>query len=64
MGGLSYATFKAQMVQEAFNRALITSGKYAGLSQGEIIGYANTITQAGLSADSATESLTKLLDAG
>ncbi|EMB2320790.1 phage tail tape measure protein [Proteus mirabilis] len=64
VGGLSYATFKAQMVQEAFNRALITSGKYAGLSQGEIIGYANTITQAGLSADSATESLTKLLDAG
>ncbi|MDM3694797.1 phage tail tape measure protein [Proteus mirabilis] len=64
VGGLSYATFKAQMVQEAFNRALITSGKYAGLSRGEIIGYANTITQAGLSADSATESLTKLLDAG
>ncbi len=63
-GTLSYATFKAQMAQEAFNRALITSGKYAGLSQGQIIDYANNITQAGLSSDSATESLTKLLDAG
>lgn len=64
VGGLSYATFKAQMAQDAFNRALITSGKYAGFSQREIIGYANTITRAGLSTDSATESLTKLLDAG
>lgn len=63
-GTLSYATFKAQMAQEAFNRALITSGKYAGLSRGEIIGYANTITNSGLSSDSAAESLTKLLDAG
>ncbi|HHR5899974.1 TPA: phage tail tape measure protein [Providencia alcalifaciens] len=63
-GTLSYATFKAQMAQEAFNRALIISGNYAGLSRGEIIGYANTITSAGLSSDSATESLTKLLDAG
>ncbi|MBD1228653.1 phage tail tape measure protein [Xenorhabdus griffiniae] len=64
IGGVTKAYYHALEVQENFNKAIIASGRFAGITQGQLIGYADNISKTGAGADVAAEALTKLMNAG
>ncbi|PHM22238.1 phage tail tape measure protein [Xenorhabdus ehlersii] len=64
VGGVAKAYYQALEVQENFNRAVIASGRFAGITQGQLIGYAENISKTGAGAEVAAEALIKLMNAG
>ncbi|MDE9528070.1 phage tail tape measure protein, partial [Xenorhabdus bovienii] len=64
VGGIAKAYYQVLEVQENFNRAVIASGRFAGITQGQLIGYAENISKTGAGAEVAAEALIKLMNAG
>ncbi|MEQ1976651.1 phage tail tape measure protein [Xenorhabdus sp. SGI240] len=64
VGGVAKAYDRVLEVQENFNRAVIASGRFAGITQGQLIGYAENISKTGAGAEVAAEALIKLMNAG
>ncbi|CAM3938802.1 phage tail tape measure protein [Xenorhabdus thuongxuanensis] len=64
IGGVTKAYYQAIELQEHFNKAVIASGRFAGITQGQLIGYAENISKTGAGAEVAAEALIKLMNAG